>query len=800
MRPLRRITPAIVLTGALALPLLVSSQAPSPALATEPGAEQATLAPAKPVFSQLGGRFTAPQQISLSAEPGATIHYTLNGQEPTERSTVYTGPITIDASANLTAIAVTGGLASPAAVEGYLIKTTEEPLASFAVMGDVHTSSATPENLARWRAHFDTLARILPNPDAIISNGDQINDNNYNTGADHAVVEHIFTENLARTGMRDTPLFLTFGNHDDRLAKMTEMYPQEWFPHTGGGYYEARIEGLPLLVLNTESYTTAQSTWLKERLTTLSADPALANQPIFVAGHRPTSGTVMDGMQANNPKINADLSTFPRAVYFSGHSHYNINDERSIFQNGYTAVNEGSMTYGENPSQYWANGEALAFTGHNVSSQSLVVEVYADRTEIDRINYAAENERAYTPEGQWLFQQESPFEAAGTLAGPTWTVRTAGATPEEVRAGFTYTAANRNTVDPVLAEEDPSVRETASGPVLRIPQATDDQRVHGYSVKITEAATGKVWPGIDPQKEVTADFTMMPQPAYVDVPLVVREGGSPGAAPGARLTDGTAYLAEIQPRDGVGNDGASRTIEFVAGELRPDAELAAAVTAEETRVGQTLGTITPADLGLFVIDTDRAEELLGALSDAREALAGEATQDGVEARERVIRGQLAELSALVVTVDRAALAAAVTEAEALLVGKSSARAAGPVAELHVGTERATALLNEVNVAQERLDAETVTLTGLIAEVRDATETPGTGGNGNGNGTGNGSGTGSGSSATPGEQAPERSADAAALAETGSDAPLAVAGVVAALLAAGAGLLLRVRRSGGTAER
>lgn len=49
-----------------------------------------------PQLSPDAGLFTAPVQVTLSSsDPDATIHYTLNGDEPTQTDPVYSGPITI---------------------------------------------------------------------------------------------------------------------------------------------------------------------------------------------------------------------------------------------------------------------------------------------------------------------------------------------------------------------------------------------------------------------------------------------------------------------------------------------------------------------------------------------------------------------------------------------------------------------------------------------------------------------------------------------------------------------------------
>ena len=69
----------------------------------------AKLAP--PAFSVAAGQYTATQTVSLSAYSGATIYYTTNGQSPTTSSTKYTGPITVNSSEVVQAIAVESGYA-----------------------------------------------------------------------------------------------------------------------------------------------------------------------------------------------------------------------------------------------------------------------------------------------------------------------------------------------------------------------------------------------------------------------------------------------------------------------------------------------------------------------------------------------------------------------------------------------------------------------------------------------------------------------------------------------------------------
>jgi hypothetical protein len=51
-----------------------------------------------PVFSPAGGVYDGPVTLTLSAEPGTTIHYTLDGSLPTPDSPVYREPLVLEAS------------------------------------------------------------------------------------------------------------------------------------------------------------------------------------------------------------------------------------------------------------------------------------------------------------------------------------------------------------------------------------------------------------------------------------------------------------------------------------------------------------------------------------------------------------------------------------------------------------------------------------------------------------------------------------------------------------------------------
>jgi Chitobiase/beta-hexosaminidase C-terminal domain/Bacterial lectin len=69
-----------------------------------------------PIFSPPGGNYGTAQQVSItSGSAGAAIYYTTDGTTPTTASRVYSGPVTVNATETLKAIAVASGY-SPSAV------------------------------------------------------------------------------------------------------------------------------------------------------------------------------------------------------------------------------------------------------------------------------------------------------------------------------------------------------------------------------------------------------------------------------------------------------------------------------------------------------------------------------------------------------------------------------------------------------------------------------------------------------------------------------------------------------------
>lgn len=95
-------------------------------------------------------------------------------------------------------------------------------------------------------------------------------------------------------------------------------------------------------------YTAQQIAWLDEQLAAAAADdPA---KPIFVFQHEHIYDTVFGSYPEDGwgDKYFIDvLSKYPQVIDISGHSHYPANDPRAIWQDSFTAINDGGLAYYE---------------------------------------------------------------------------------------------------------------------------------------------------------------------------------------------------------------------------------------------------------------------------------------------------------------------------------------------------------------------------------------------------------------------------------------------------------------------
>ena len=95
-------------------------------------------------------------------------------------------------------------------------------------------------------------------------------------------------------------------------------------------------------------YDSNQLKWFREQLDKAVADKP--NQPVFVMHHEHNTGTVYGSSSYDRWGVSYFkniLNKYPQAVDLSGHSHYPLNDPRSLWQGKFTAIGTGAIYYAE---------------------------------------------------------------------------------------------------------------------------------------------------------------------------------------------------------------------------------------------------------------------------------------------------------------------------------------------------------------------------------------------------------------------------------------------------------------------
>ncbi len=219
-------------------------------------------------------------------------------------------------------------------------------------------------------------------------------------------------------------------NHDGYVMPRKELR-QNFTDLTGldadfhkviGGYH---FIGLSASDTDGVHYTKAQLSWLREQLdAAVAEDPA---KPVFVTHHEHNRNTVYGSSSYEGWGVtffNDILNAYPQVVDFSGHSHYPLNDPRSLWQGGYTAVGTGAIYYSEftiddtrtyhpedsgDTATYWVvevdAGNRLRLRGMDVEANGQLCEYVLDAP-ADPAN------REYTPEKQ-AARSKAPVFADG---------------------------------------------------------------------------------------------------------------------------------------------------------------------------------------------------------------------------------------------------------------------------------------------------------------------------------------------------------------------------------------------------
>lgn len=291
------------------------------------------------------------------------------------------------------------------------------PVIRFVACSDSHLKTAAGvgshrlEKTAKLAYAIAKADNEYNNLDAFLINGDITNDGNIDQFAGFKVIADKYIKS-------ETELLpIIANNHDFRnMKKQTVAYFSQLMGKDTD--YHKVVNGYHFIGISTSdvegvNYTEAQRVWLKAQLDEAVKDDP--NKPIFVSQHEHVLNTVYGSSDFDGWGIDdfSDiLEQYPQVVDFSGHSHYPLNDPRSVWQGSFTAIGTGALAYMELTVE---NQRKVHPTGNSLEAQFWIVELDKDSNMrlrgIDLIeqkvlceyiiaNPANPANREYTPEKQ----------------------------------------------------------------------------------------------------------------------------------------------------------------------------------------------------------------------------------------------------------------------------------------------------------------------------------------------------------------------------------------------------------------
>lgn len=304
------------------------------------------------------------------------------------------------------------------------------------------------------------------------------------------------------------------------------------------------IKGYPFITLSVISdgksgkmyYDSTVEAFLKEKLEKASQD--FPDKPIFLMYHLPLKNTIYGSVYWGEATLGPILEQYPQIIAFSGHSHYPIGDPRSIHQDKFTSINDGSIAYSElDPGEVT---DGIHPSGYELVREGLIVEVNKDtrNVEVNRVD----------------MNRNVPIE-------PIWTIRYPHTTANfdykvkyaDPKQGPTFASDAKITISD-LSDASAKITFPAASPL------NQTMVVHSYKIQILNNSGTVI-----KEETIYSQFYLnyeMPK-SYSRV--------------FSNLTPGTQYQARVTALDSYANESTPLTIDFTTTIYIPDPSVKAPV-------------------------------------------------------------------------------------------------------------------------------------------------------------------------------------------------------------------------------
>jgi len=360
------------------------------------------------------------------------------------------------------------------------------------------------------------------NIDALIYAGD-ISDNGNEVVYQeyHQIMERVFGKNQPET-------ITIMGNHDYWKKDTEPLQAQRTFcegMRIPSINTHKVVKGYDFIGLSPEAgecngvYGNASGEFLHKAM--FEAEQRDPNKPVFITTHQHALNTVYGSDGWGHSFITENLADYENAVHFSGHSHYALEDERSIYQKDFTAIGTSSLNYCELEGGR-VNGSVPPDASKCV--QFIYMEVFDDHIDFHRYNLIGERE--IKPDALW--RVELPL----------------------AKESFVYTDARAKHRSAPQFASDAQVAATVDATPFKAVNvsfnaATHDDFVHSYAITLQERMADGKW-GEPKELLFFSDF-------YLGVEQM---SDSPTLAIPAEFVNGNAeYLLTVTPIESFGKRG-----------------------------------------------------------------------------------------------------------------------------------------------------------------------------------------------------------------------------------------------------
>lgn len=230
------------------------------------------------------------------------------------------------------------------------------PVMRFAVCSDTHiatdddlTATRTQNMIEQINQYAQSGADGYSKLDAFIFDGDITNNG---TKEEMRRAHEIITGAL----MEDTKLVITTGNHEWQTLQQDSKKTFENIFGENCTMQDTVIGGYHFITLRLGlgwDYTSKYSKSVEKLIEAAIADTG-KTKPIFIVQHIGNEKTVIGtsmaadeaglaGVITASKKLSELYTKYENLVVFSGHTHFPVNDECSVWQGDYTAINTGTL-------------------------------------------------------------------------------------------------------------------------------------------------------------------------------------------------------------------------------------------------------------------------------------------------------------------------------------------------------------------------------------------------------------------------------------------------------------------------